>query len=198
MDTPGGVQDSLIKTQRLLDEGQFEAAREAIERGYEGDPTDRRIQEMFQQVLFAYGVRQARKGRDLRRDAKRGSGRREQPEDLGSQEAFRSALDSFDRVLLVNPGHVKAVVMKGATLYRMDRKENKGTVKGMYEKALESFPDSQELRYALDLVSRGCENCGDSGNCPTCKGSGQVSAVLFRSTCPACRGAGVCRKCAIL
>ncbi len=196
------VRGYLLKAQRHLEAGQFEAAREAIERGYERDPADRSIREMFQQVLFAYGIRQARRGRDLRRDSLRGLGRRPKdwaPSDTPEvQEAFQRALDCFERVLQVNPGHAKAVMMKGATLYRMDRHGRRAEVRLIYQRALESAPDSQELRYALDMIDRRCGSCRDTGQCLNCGGTGQVSAIVFRSTCPQCRGSGVCPKCAIL
>lgn len=201
VDTLGDEREYLLKAQRFLDEGQFEAAREAIERGYERDPTDRSIQEMYQQVFFAHGVRQARRARDLRRDSLKNRARKarepmEDPPEVA--QAFRSALESFDRVLQVNPVNAKAVMMKGATLYRMNRRGQREDVRALYTRALEAIPESQELQYALGVIERRCQNCDDTGQCLHCHGTGQVSAVIFRSTCPQCRGSGICTRCSIL
>lgn len=156
---------------------------------------------MYQQILFAGGVRLARRGRDLRRDSLRARGHRGKDPGIDPpqvEQAFQGALESFDRVLQVNSEHVKAIMMKGATLYRMDRRHRRDEVRQLYRGALERHPDSQELQYALATVERHCEACSDIGQCLRCHGTGLVSAVLFKSTCPECRGSGVCRKCAIL
>jgi tetratricopeptide (TPR) repeat protein len=199
--TQDEAKESIIRAQRHLDLGEFDRAREWVERGYEADPTDPKVKQLYEHVLLADAIRQARKARDLRRDALREGGRRGPGPDAahhGVDRAFRRALEAFDKVLALNPTNVKAIVMKGATLHRMDRHGSRDTVVELYNSALAANPDSEELKYAIRMVDLRCGQCSNSGFCRTCGGRGQVSAVLFKSTCPSCRGSGVCTKCGII
>ncbi len=191
----------LHMAQRFLDEGRFEKAREAIERGYERDPTDTKVSELFQQIYLAQGIRDARRARDLRRDhlrvlRKGERARAQDPRDVSG--AFLVALESFDRVLQANPENLKGVLLKAATLFRQDRLGNRDRVGALLERALEIHPENHELSHARWLVTHACENCSDTGFCQACGGTGQVSALLVKSVCPQCRGSGVCNRCGII
>ncbi len=198
-DVSGG--EFLHRAQRFLDEGRFEKAREAIDQGYERDPTDVKVSELFQQIYLAQGIREARLARDLRRDYLRvlRKGERagaQDPRDVS--DAFQTSLGSFDRVLQVNPENLKAVLLKAAALFRQDRRGNRGSVEALLGRALEIHPDNHELSHARWLVTHACENCSDTGFCQACGGSGQISALLVKSGCPQCRGSGVCNRCGII
>lgn len=191
----------LLMAQRFLDEGRFDKAREAIDRGYERDPTDARLSELFQQIYLAQGIREARRARDMRRDYLRvlRKGERSRASDPPEvTAAFQAALESFDRVLQVNPGNLKAVLLKAATLFRQDRRGSRGRVEMLLQRALEIHPENHELAHARWLVTHPCEHCSDTGLCPACGGTGQVAALVVRSTCPQCRGSGVCHRCGIV
>jgi tetratricopeptide (TPR) repeat protein len=196
----GDVSAYLVRAQRSLEAGKFEEAKEAIEKGYALEPDDGRVREFYQQILLADGVRLTRRARDMRRDEIRSLGKRERASYRDSERvmrAFEEALESMDKVLAINPDNAKALMLKAGILDRMDRKGRRQEVLQLFERALEIHPGNEELLYARERIVRPCAQCGDTGLCPDCKGSGEVSALAIKSSCPTCRGSGVCNRCGI-
>ncbi|MCJ2519325.1 MAG: hypothetical protein LN412_00020 [Candidatus Thermoplasmatota archaeon] len=196
----GDVTSFLVNAQRSLEDGRFEEAKKAIERGYALSPDHERVRDFYQQILLADGVKLSRKARDMRRDEVRAMVKRERPSYQDSPEvrtAFHLAVTSLDKVLAVDPTNAKALMLKAGVLDRMDRKGMREDVMRLFEKALEIHPGNDELLYARERIVRSCAQCGDSGVCPDCQGAGEVSALLFRSRCPSCNGAGICKRCGL-
>lgn len=196
----GDVTAFLVRAQRSLEEGRFEEAKEAIERGYALGPDNEKVRDFYQQILLADGVRLTRKARDMRRDEIRSLNKRQRSSYRDSPQvkrAFHEALESLDKVLTVDPKNAKALMLKAGVLDRMDRRGRREDVMELFKKALEIHPENEELIYARERITRPCRHCGDTGLCPDCGGSGEVSAFRVRSSCPSCKGSGICIRCGL-
>lgn len=190
----------LTLAQRSLEAQRFEEARAAIEEGQARFPGDDKIRDLYRQIHLADGVRQHRRAQDLRRDEMQAWGKKERPayrNSRGVTEGFREAIASLDRVLALEPDHPKAIMLKAGVLDRMDREGTREEVRALLTHALSLHPDNAELLYARDRLAAPCPHCLDTGFCPDCQGSGDVSALLVKRPCPTCRGRGACLRCGL-
>ncbi len=194
------VSTYLLRAQRSLEEGRFQLAKEAIERGYAAAPEDEKVRDFYQQILLADGVRKSRKARDTRRDEIRALAKRERGsyrDSAAVKAAFEKAIGSFDKVLSAGPKNAKAMMLKAGVLDRMNRHGKRDEVLQLFKTALEIHPGNEELIYARERIIRPCRHCGDTAMCPECVGAGEVSALFVRSTCPVCKGSGICGRCGL-
>lgn len=190
----------LVRAQRSLEAQEFEAARAAIQEGFDREPDDPTVRDLYFQIHLADGIRRNRRARDLRRDEIQAlpKGERAAYDDSPRvRAAFREAVASLDRVLEAEPEHAKAMMLKAGVLDRMDRRGHRLEVQALFEEALRIRPGNEEIRYARDRILAPCDFCHDSGVCPDCQGAGEVSALFLKSGCPTCGGKGICHRCGL-
>lgn len=205
-----GPEDRIRAIQEALGARRFAEARAAADSALSAHPGDPQVREAFANVYLAHGIRLSAEARETRRRAIDAHGVPGQPfEDPAEvRSLFEETLAAFDRVLAVDPRHVKAMSLKAQALYRLDRSQ-RGRALEMYDEALSALeanvPEGpvretgrRNLLRARARIARPCDWCDETGFCVECAGSGWRRTLGLRRRCEACLGHGVCKRCGIL
>ena len=204
------LEDLLATAQAHLTAGRFPEAKAAVDEAHAVDPGDAKVRALYENVYLAHGIRLSGVAREKRRQEIEARGRPGEPfqESEAVTAVFREMRDAFDRVLAVNPRHVKALALKAQALFRIDR-ANRAAALAAYDEAVAALEATVAPGPALDLGTRNllrdrrriegpCEWCDDTGFCTECGGSGWRTTFGFRRKCEACLGHGTCKRCGVL
>lgn len=204
------AEEFLARAQAHLATGTFAVAKAVLDEGLAAHPEDPRLREMFENVHLAHGIRLSANAREMRRREIEARGRPgEAFEDSHAvRAAFQEALAAFDRVLAVNPNHVKALTLKAQTMFRFDRASRAAALE-LYDTAVRTIDADlagdpardagvRNLQRARRQIEAPCEWCDDTGFCTECGGAGWKTTLRIRRKCDACLGHGVCRRCGVL
>jgi len=203
--------DALLeRVQQHLAHAEFAEAKAAADDAFSSAPNDERVRAMYANLNLAHGIRLVSQAVDRRAREIDERGRPGQPfEDSEAvQGIFRDALLAFDRVLAVDPDHLKALSLKAQALFRIDRGQRAHAL-GLYDEAARALERTLSDESARETARRNvlgarrrietpCEWCDDTGFCPECTGSGWRTVLGFRRKCEACLGHGICKRCGVL
>jgi tetratricopeptide (TPR) repeat protein len=205
------VEGLLQRANDHLVRGEFPEARAIADEAFAASPADPKARELYANVYLAHGIRLAGLARETRRreiDA-RGTPGQVFEDSVEVQGRFREVLAAFDRVLAVDPDHVKAHSLKAQAMFRLDR-ANREAALAAYDQAAAALertvpagsPDLEVGRRNLSRdrrrIERPCEWCDDTGFCTECHGSGWRTIFRLRRRCEACLGHGTCKRCGVL
>jgi len=204
------VEELLRRAQESLANGRFPEAKAAADEAFALDATDPRVRELYGNVYLAHGIRLSGEARERRRKEIEGHGTPgESFEDSEAVAAtFREVVGAFDRVLAVDPDHVKALSLKAQALFRIDR-GNRAAALAAYDRAVAALEATvpagavretgrKNLMRDRRRIEAPCPACDDTGFCPECAGSGWRRTLGFRRRCEACLGHGICKRCGVL
>lgn len=202
------AEEFLERARALLQEGTFEEARAVLDEGIAVHGEDARLRDLYEGVHLALGIRLAAEAREMRRREieARGAPGEAFEDSEAARASFEDALAAFNRVLAVNPGHVKALTLKAQTMFRLDR-GNRDAALDLYAEATRALdaaggPEREAGRRNLlrdrRQIEMPCEWCDDTGFCTECGGAGWKTTLRIRRKCDACLGHGVCRRCGVL
>jgi len=189
------------RARQAIDAGRFEEAKDSIDEALATDPSDGPTRELYAGLHLAAAVKAGARARELRRKsiADRGIGYDEEFSDTEETgRAFEEAIAEFDRVLQVDPGHEKALMLKAAALHRFDRAGRRDEAAEAIRRVLAVNPKNQQATLALRKIERVCERCSDTGFCTHCGGRGFRTLLGVQRKCRECWGQGICLRCGLL
>jgi len=195
------VQVLYERSRQAVDAGRFEEAKAAIDEAFAADPGDVPTRELYAGLHLAAAVRAGARARELRRKsiADRGIGYEQEFADTEeTRRAFEGALSELDRVLEVDPGNEKALMLKAAALHRFDRAGRRVEATEAVRRILANNPKNQQATLALRKIERVCDRCSDTGFCPHCGGRGSRTFLGVERKCKECWGQGICLRCGLL
>ena len=189
------------RARQAVDAGRFGDAKRAIDDAFTADERDAAIRELYTGLHLAAAVKAVARARELRRKSIVDRGIEYDEEFADTEEtrrAFEEAIAEFDRVLVVDPGHGKALMLKAAALHRFDRAARRAEAAAAVRNVLAANPENQQAKLALRKIEKACDACSDSGFCPHCGGRGSRSILGFVRKCNRCWGQGICLRCGVL
>ncbi len=195
------VDDLLTQAKEALERGEAEAARTLVDQAYRKEPANAEVREMYTALRLALAIRLAARAREARRED---IVRRDIPYETEFDDApevtqaFDGAAAELEEVLVAEPKHEKALVMKASLLFRRNRETGRPAALAILRGIAESNPANRQVLYAIRKVEVPCKRCGDSGFCSRCRGRGYRRVLGFESKCEACHGQGICIVCGIL
>ena len=205
------LEDLLKRAQDHLVAGRFSEAKASADEAFASFPDESRVREMLASLYLAHGIRLSGLAREMRRKEIETRGK---PGELfedseAVRDVFCEVLAAFERVLAVDPGHVKAWSFKAQALFRLDR-ANRPAALAAYDEAVRALErtvpaGSRALEAGKRTLLRGrrqierpCDACDDTGFCTECGGGGWRVTLGFRRKCDACLGHGICKRCGVL